>query len=198
MAARLGILVGPKGRGSNMRAIATACQTGELEAEVAIVIGANADASALINAAAMGLATAAISPKAYGEGYGEALLEALRQARCGWVCLAGYLRLLPSEVLRAFPHRILNVHPALLPKFGGKGMFGMHVHEAVVAARETESGCTVHIVTENYDEGPPILQLRCPVHPEDSPEDVAHRVLELEHKAYVAALQSVIKEDGPA
>jgi phosphoribosylglycinamide formyltransferase-1 len=103
------------------------------------------------------------------------------------------MRLLPEEVLAAFPNRVLNIHPALLPKFGGKGMYGMHVHEAVVAARETESGCTVHFVNEHYDEGAILHQRRCPVLPDDTPETLAARVLEQEHLAYPEAIQLVLE-----
>lgn len=102
------------------------------------------------------------------------------------------MRLLPSEVLERYPNRVLNIHPALLPKFGGKGMYGMHVHKAVVEAEESESGCTVHYVNERYDEGAIILQLRCEVRPTDTPEDVAARVLKLEHKAFAEALALVM------
>ncbi|MFN3683119.1 MAG: formyltransferase family protein, partial [Fimbriimonadaceae bacterium] len=111
---------------------------------------------------------------------------------CTLVCLAGYMRLLPKEVLDSFPNRVLNIHPALLPKFGGKGMYGMRVHEAVLRAGEAESGCTVHLVNERYDEGPIVVQLRCPVLPDDTPETLAARVLELEHRAYPEAVRKVL------
>ena len=104
------------------------------------------------------------------------------------------MKKLPIEVLHRYPGRVLNIHPSLLPKFGGKGMYGHHVHEAVIAAHEPESGCTVHVVTENYDEGPIVLQLRCPVESGDSPDTLAARVLELEHRAYPLAIKKVINE----
>lgn len=139
-------------------------------------------------AMALGVRVAVVPPTE--DGYGQALLQAL--ARCDLVCLAGYLRLLPEEVLAAFPGRILNVHPALLPKFGGKGMYGIRVHEAVLSSGERESGATVHLVSERYDEGRIIVQRRCPVFPEDTPESLAARVLEEEHLAYVEAIRSVL------
>jgi len=190
--ATLGILVGPKGRGSNMAAIAEACRDGRLPARVGVVIAPKPESPALGRAAELGLKTAVVEP---GEGYGPRLLEVLKG--CDLVCLAGYLRLLPKEVLDAFPNKILNIHPALLPKFGGKGMYGHHVHEAVLAAGETESGCTVHYVNEHYDEGAIILQRRCPVLPGDTPETLAARVLVEEHLAYVEAIKSLI-EPAPA
>ena len=102
------------------------------------------------------------------------------------------MRLLPQNILDAYPHRVLNIHPALLPKFGGQGMYGAHLHRAVLDSGDTESGCTVHLVNERYDEGPIIHQLRCPVLPDDTPETLAARVLELEHEAYVVAINHVI------
>lgn len=185
--AKLGILVGPKGRGSNMAAIAEACRDGRVPASVAVVVAPKADSPALTRAAELGLLTAVVEP---GEGYGERLNAVLDG--CDWVCLAGYLRLLPAEVLARFPNRILNIHPALLPKFGGRGMYGHHVHEAVLAAGETESGCTVHYVNEHYDEGAVIHQRRCPVKPGDTPDTLAARVLVEEHLAWVDALNMLL------
>jgi phosphoribosylglycinamide formyltransferase 1 len=184
---RLGILVGPKGRGSNMAAIAHACAKGEVDAEVAVVIVPQQETPAMGRARDLGLAVAVVSPQE--EEYGPRLVEALEGRGCDWVCLAGYLRLLPEEVLARFPERILNIHPALLPKFGGKGMYGMRVHEAVLAAGERESGCTVHFVNERYDEGAIVVQRTCPVLPGDTPESLAARVLEQEHLAYPEALR---------
>ncbi len=136
----------------------------------------------------MGVPVAIVEPGL--EDYGAALLGVL--STCDLVCLAGYLRLLPTAVLQAFPNRILNVHPALLPKFGGKGMYGMHVHRAVLDAGEKESGATVHLVTENYDEGTIVVQRRCPVLPGDTPESLSKRVLAEEHEAYVEAIRKVL------
>jgi phosphoribosylglycinamide formyltransferase-1 len=98
---------------------------------------------------------------------------------------------LPSEILAQFPGRVLNIHPALLPKHGGKGMYGIRVHEAVIEAGDSESGCTVHLVTEQYDEGQIVVQLRCPVLAEDTPTTLAARVLELEKQAYPAAIRTL-------
>ncbi|MCX7800795.1 MAG: formyltransferase family protein, partial [Fimbriimonadales bacterium] len=141
---RIGILVGTHGRGSNMRALALACREGRLPAEVALVAGPRADAPALLAAQELGLPTATIDVSAPDAG--RKIAEAFLEARCDLLCLAGYMRLLPREVLEAFPNRVLNIHPALLPKFGGRGMYGMRVHEAVLAGGESESGCTVHLV----------------------------------------------------
>ncbi len=193
---RLGILVGPKGRGTNLRAIQEACAAGEVPAEIGLVVSPKADNPASLWSAEQGLAVRTIPPTE--ERYGEALAEALRDANVRWVCLAGYLRLLPAEVLEAFSDRVLNIHPALLPKFGGQGMYGLRVHEAVVAAGESESGCTVHRVTERYDEGQVLVQRRCPVLPDDTAETLAARVLEEEKRAYPEALRLVLRTDAPA
>ena len=101
--------------------------------------------------------------------------------------------LLPQEVVRRYEGRILNIHPALLPKYGGKGMYGIHVHEAVIAAGEKESGCSIHFVNERYDEGAVLLQKKCPVLPDDTPESLAERVLDLEHTAYPEALKMLVE-----
>lgn len=186
---RLGILIGPKGRGSNMASIADACAEGRLDAEVAVVIAPNDSSPGVETAYSKNLKVAVVPPS---EDYAKNLLEALRGV--DYVCLAGYLRLLPAEVLRQFPNRILNIHPALLPEFGGKGMYGMRVHETVLAAGSKESGCTVHLVNEEYDKGEILLQRRCPVLPGDTPEDLAVRVLKEEHQAYVQALNELIHD----
>lgn len=170
-----------------MTAIINACQDDEISASVAVVVAPKVQTPALAEARAMGVSGAIVTPS--DEGYGRALLDAL--SGCDILCLAGFLRLLPDEVLRAFPERILNVHPSLLPKFGGKGMYGIRVHEAVIAAGETESGATVHLVTEHYDEGRILVQRTCPVLPGDSPASLAERVLAEEHRAYIEALQQV-------
>jgi formyltetrahydrofolate-dependent phosphoribosylglycinamide formyltransferase len=202
---RLAIMVGPKGRGSNMAAIARACASGELEARVATIIAPKDTGPAVETARALGLHVDVIEP---GDDYGPRLLATLTPissagdgasgssegSRVDFICLAGYLRLLPSEVLHAFPRRVLNIHPALLPKFGGKGMYGIRVHAAVLESGERESGASVHYVTEHYDEGDVIAQRTCPVLPGDTPELLAGRVLQEEHKVYVEALRKVIGE----
>ncbi|HXH62363.1 MAG TPA: formyltransferase family protein, partial [Fimbriimonadaceae bacterium] len=117
----------------------------------------------------------------------------LEKERIDVVCLAGFMVLLPVNIVHKYAGRILNIHPALLPKFGGKGMYGIRVHQAVIAAGEKESGCSVHVVTEKYDEGPILLQKRCPVLTDDTPETLADRVLDLEHTAYPEALKLVVE-----
>lgn len=184
---RLAVLVGTKGRGSNMEAIVRACKDGRLPIEVACVIAPSREAPALDRARLLGVPTRLI--EAQGEQFAEELLDLLRKERVDLLCLAGYMRLLPAEVVRAMANRILNIHPALLPKFGGKGMYGMRVHEAVLTSGEAETGATVHFVNERYDEGAVLLQKRVPVEEGDTPETLAARVLPVEHETYVEAIR---------
>lgn len=172
-----------------MAALVTACHSGRVPATPVLVVSPKAGTPAVQRAEALGVPVAVLDPK--DEGYEAALLEAL--SGVDWVCLAGYMTLLPLSVVRAFDGRLLNIHPALLPKFGGKGMYGIHVHEAIIQAGEKESGCSIHLVTERYDDGPVIYQARCPVLPGDTPESLADRVLDLEREAYPEALRLAIE-----
>ncbi|MDR0546990.1 MAG: phosphoribosylglycinamide formyltransferase [Dysgonamonadaceae bacterium] len=117
------------------------------------------------------------------------VLKLLKENAIDFIILAGFLLKIPGNLLQAYPNKILNIHPALLPKYGGKGMYGSHVHEAVVANRETESGITIHYVNENYDEGAVIFQARCAVLPSDSAEDVAAKVHELEYRWFPEVIE---------
>ncbi len=123
------------------------------------------------------------------------LLSVLKEFDIDFIVLAGYLQKIGDDLIESFPNRIVNIHPALLPKFGGKGMYGMHVHRAVKAAGETESGPTIHFVNENYDEGAIIEQHRCSIDENDSPEDIQKKVLALEHKYFAPCIEKLITED---
>ncbi|TXC85403.1 phosphoribosylglycinamide formyltransferase [Luteibaculum oceani] len=112
------------------------------------------------------------------------IVTLLKEKHINWIILAGFLLKIPKNILEAYPNEIINIHPALLPKFGGKGMYGMHVHKAVVEANEKETGITIHKVNENYDEGAIISQFSTAVHPDDTPEDVQQKVQQLEHKHF--------------
>lgn len=113
-----------------------------------------------------------------------AVRHELQGQRIDLVVLAGFMRLIPAEMVRAFEGRLVNIHPSLLPNHGGKGMYGQRVHEAVIAAGDAESGITIHLVNEHYDEGHVLFQARCPVHPGDTPDSLAERVHALEHAHY--------------
>ena len=125
---------------------------------------------------------------------GEQILALLHEYHIDFIVLAGFLVRVPERLLHAYPDKIINIHPALLPKFGGKGMYGDRVHEAVVAAGETESGITIHYINEHYDEGDTIFQAKCPVLPDDSAIDVAQKVHSLEYKHYPLIIERTILE----
>lgn len=187
---RIAVLVSGKGRGSNMQAIIDACRAGKINGEVVLVIGVRDDAPAMERARAAGVKALAISPKSFesDEAYNEALLGALQEHNVDLVCLAGYMRPLGRDVVNAYRGRIMNVHPALIPAFCGKGMYGHHVHEAVINRGVKYTGVTVHFVDEEYDHGPIIAQTVVPVEDDDTPETLAARVLQHEHETYIKAI----------
>jgi phosphoribosylglycinamide formyltransferase-1 len=173
-----------------MQAIVDACTSGKINGVVTLVVGVKDDAPAMERARAAGVKTAAISPRPFQDpqDYDDALLKALRDERIELICLAGYMRVLGQGIVDAYRGRIMNVHPALIPSFCGHGMYGHHVHEAVVARGVKVTGATVHFVDEDYDTGPIILQTVVLVEPNDTPDDVAARVLVQEHKTYTDAI----------
>lgn len=185
------VMVSGHGRGSNLRALVEACVAGAIPARIAVVIGTRTAAPAIEFARQSGIPVAIISPRRYendDEGYAAALSGVLARHNVGLICLAGYMRMLPDSVVAAYRNRIMNVHAALLPLFGGRGMFGENVHRAVLESGMKVSGCTVHFVDEHYDTGPIIVQRTVPVMPDDTPETLAARVLAEEHRAYVQAV----------
>ncbi|ROL57053.1 phosphoribosylglycinamide formyltransferase [Bacteroidetes/Chlorobi group bacterium Naka2016] len=190
---RIGFLASHNG--SNMQAIIDSIKRGELDAIPAVVISNNSNAFALERARREGIPAYHISSKQYPteEELDKAILETLIKHNVNIVCLAGYMKKVGPKVLNYFKNRVLNIHPALLPKFGGKGMFGKYVHEAVLKAGEKESGCTVHLVDEIYDHGRILGQKIVPVFPDDTVETLAQRVLEQEHKLYPEVLQKIAK-----
>lgn len=165
------------GRGSNLTALLEALRGSPL-AQVALVLSNRADAPALARAREWGIAAEPLASFRDGQEW----LTRLRAHQVDLIVLAGYLKLVPAEVIRAYRGRIVNIHPALLPAFGGPGMYGHHVHEAVIRAGVPESGATVHLVDEEYDRGAILAQARVPVLPGDTPEALAARVLEAEHR----------------
>jgi phosphoribosylglycinamide formyltransferase-1 len=183
-ALRLGVLA--SGGGTNLQAVIDASDDGRIPARVVVVISNNSRAGALERARRHGIPAHHLSNYHFPDDrdLDRALVELLRKYEVDLVLFAGYMKKRGSGFLKAFPGRILNIHPALLPRFGGKGMYGMKVHRAVLAAGETESGATVHVVDEVYDHGPILAQRRVPVLPNDTPESLAARVLGVEHKIY--------------
>lgn len=193
---RIAILVSGPSRGSNMEAIIEACRDRRIpDSAVVAVIGARDDAPALHKAHALSVSTAVVNPREFPEPdmYGDALLWVLQKAQPDLICLAGYMRLLPAQVVQAYPMRIMNIHPALLPLFGGKGMYGLRVHQAAIDSGMKITGCTVHFVDEGYDTGPIILQRCAPILDDDTPETLAARVLPVEHETYIEAIRLFVQ-----
>jgi len=187
MPTRLAVLA--SGRGSNLQAIIEHFDNlaRERVAKVVLVASNRADSPALIRAA-----TASIDIANFDAADdGTQLLELLRKFRVDLVVLAGYLKRIPPSVIREYAGRIINIHPALLPAFGGEGMYGARVHEAVIASGARESGVTVHLVDDEYDRGPIVAQWRVPVEPSDTPESLASRVLAVEHVVYPRVIEMV-------
>lgn len=189
---RIGFLASHNG--TNMRAIVAAMRGGSLEAEPTVLISNNRDSSAIAWAAENKLPWAHISAKSEGsEAAADArIAETLQRHGADLVVLAGYMRKLGSMTLKAYSRRILNVHPALLPKFGGQGMYGAHVHEAVLRAGERETGVTIHLVDDQYDHGAIVAQARVPVEASDTPATLAARVQAREQTLYPETLRRII------
>jgi len=175
---RIGALL--SGGGRTLLNIADRIDAGDLDAEVAVVIASREGVAGVGRARDRGFDVHVLDDD-------EAITATLLAASVNLVCLCGYLRLLRIDA--AFEGRIINIHPALLPDFGGPGMYGERVHAAVLASGRTESGCTVHFVDEQYDHGPIILQRRCPVRPDDDVASLAARVFEQECIAYPEAIR---------
>ena len=158
--------------------------------EVVLVVSNKATAGGLTMAAERGIPTLVVRRADWKQG--EELLRGLRGFAVDLIVLAGFLWLIPPYLVKAFPNKIINIHPALLPKYGGKGMYGRHVHEAVRAAGEVESGITIHYVNERYDEGNIIYQAAVRLDPEDTAEQIAERVLRLEHGNYWRVVRDLV------
>jgi phosphoribosylglycinamide formyltransferase 1 len=178
--------------GSNMQAIIDACKDGRLRAKPCVVISNNSDSMALQRAKHEGIPGHHVSSHTHpGDAEDREILRVLRLHGVDTVILAGYMKKLGPATLAAYRGRVLNIHPALLPKFGGKGMYGRLVHEAVLAAGEQVTGVTVHAIDEHYDTGPILNQCRVPVEAGDTVETLSARVLRQEHRLYIETLQKI-------
>lgn len=186
------IAIFASGNGSNAENIAQYF-TNDPEVHISLIISNKYDAYVHERAKKLGIPSYTFSKAEFDDG--SLIIDTLKQYKIDFIVLAGFLLKVSKPILDAYPHRIVNIHPALLPKFGGKGMYGDNVHRAVVEAGETESGITIHYVNENYDEGNVIFQSLCEVTPEDSPDDVAQKVHELEYKYFPEIIERIIKLD---
>jgi phosphoribosylglycinamide formyltransferase-1 len=183
--------------GSGMRAVVTAIEAGDLDASACLVVSNRNQAPALEFGREHGLETKFIPTVPDADSADRRLAAALSETNVDWVLLAGYLRKLGPVTLSTFRDRILNIHPSLLPKFGGQGMYGRRVHEAVIASGATESGASVHLVDEAYDHGAVLAQARVPVLPDDTAETLEKRVMAAESGLYVDLLKRICATPDP-
>lgn len=181
------------GTGGNALNLLRACREGRVPAEPVLALASSPKAGGIPRLEAEGLKVAVLERKAFPDdaAYSAACYAAAEAAGAEVICLAGWLKRL--VVPKAWEGRILNIHPGLLPAFGGPGMYGMHVHRAVLAAGVPESGCTIHLVDDEYDHGTPLAEARVPVLPGDTPEDLQRRVYAEEMRLYPAALAAFLK-----
>ena len=185
---RIGVLA--SGEGTNSQAILDACARGEVPGQVVVVVSNKPGARALERARAAGVPAVLLDHRAYADrqAFEQHLAEVLKTHAVDLVCLAGFLRILSPWFVAQFPGRIMNIHPALLPSFGGRGMYGAHVHETVLAYGVKVSGCTIHFVDDTPDGGPIILQAAVPVRDDDTPSTLAARIAAQEHHLYPEAV----------
>lgn len=176
------------GRGSNVQAVIDFF-AGKGKAEVALIVCNNPEAGVLDIAARHHIPVRLTDRKSFKE---PEFVDLLKSYNPSLLVLAGFLWKVPETIVKGFPGKIINVHPALLPKYGGKGMYGAHVHQAVVAAEEKESGITIHFVNEHYDEGATILQAHCSLIPEDNHETLAEKIHQLEHYFFPRTIEFLL------
>jgi len=189
---KMRIAVALSGRGSNLEALLSALGPGA-RAQVALVVSDRAEAAGLDHARDRGIPAQVLSQPADGDEW----LRLLWRFQIDLVVLAGYLKLVPAPVIAAYRGRIINIHPGLLPEFGGKGMYGLRVHQAVLASGAQESGATVHLVDEVYDHGAVLAQARVPVLSGDTPDTLAERVLAVEHRLLPATVLAAATAGRP-
>ena len=201
MSEPVNILVLVSGGGTNLQALIDARAGGALGGgRISAVLSDRGGVYALERAKAAGIPAFVETPDmrlprpARRLELSDRILRLCREKKIGLIVYAGFLSILSGEIIAEYSRRMINIHPALLPKFGGQGMYGRHVHEAVLAAGETESGCTVHLVDAGTDTGPILLQRKVPVLPDDTPENLAERILKEEHIAIVEGVKMMLKE----
>lgn len=190
------VAVFASGRGSNFRHIVEKIRTDSVQARVALLITNNPDAGALKIARDYGIPARIFPPVDFpnSNSYNDSILEVLVAKRIEYIVLAGYMRLVGSQIVNKYENRIINIHPALLPAFGGKGMYGHHVHEAVFESGVKFSGATVHIVDTKYDNGPIVLQDVVSIADVKNADEIAEKVLDIEHRIFPEALRLLVEQ----
>jgi len=183
------IAVFASGSGSNAENIARHFQPNP-NIEVSLILSNNANALVLERAEKLGISSHVFTRSEFKES--DDVVNILKKFKIDFVVLAGFLWLIPKNLIRSYPNRIVNIHPALLPKYGGKGMYGMKVHEAVIQNGDTESGISIHMVNEVYDEGEIVFQGKCPVEKGDTPEDLARKVHALEYEYFPKIIEQLL------
>jgi phosphoribosylglycinamide formyltransferase-1 len=186
------IAVFASGEGSNTQNIIDYFNSSDYGIKVVLVISNNSKANVLNRAKEAGIPSLILDRNTFYDRH--QLIELLKSANIDLIVLAGFLWKVPENLIKSFPNKIINIHPALLPKFGGKGMYGMHVHHAVVQAKEKQSGISIHYVNENYDEGQLISQHRCTVSLSDTAETVANKIHKLEIEFFPKAILDLLKD----
>jgi phosphoribosylglycinamide formyltransferase-1 len=183
------------GRGSNFKKILEKVKENYIPADIVLLITNNAKAGALAIAASSSIPAKVIIPGEFDDSnaFNDAILQALIDAKVDYIILAGYLKLIGPQIVDRYKNKILNIHPALLPSFGGKGMYGHHVHQAVYDCGAKVSGVTVHLVNNEYDLGPIVMQRAVPIDDVKSPDEIASRVLKIEHKIYPEAVKLLVE-----
>jgi phosphoribosylglycinamide formyltransferase-1 len=183
------IAIFASGEGTNAQRIINHFKTSE-KASVILLVSNRASAPVLEKATMAGIDTLVINREQF---YGsDEVVDALHNAKIDLIVLAGFLWMIPDNLIKAFPKKIVNIHPALLPKFGGKGMYGMNVHKAVIEAKESETGISIHYVNEHYDEGEIIAQHKCVINENDNPEIVAQKIRKLEHDFFPKVIEGLV------
>lgn len=183
------------GSGSNFQAIIDSIEKGEIEAKISGLIASRSGIGAIERANSHNIPHYVPSDKDSDLNFSELLITKLKDWSPDLIVLAGFLKKIPSEVIEKYRNRIINIHPSLLPKFGGKGFYGINVHRAVIDAGEAESGCTVHFVNEYYDKGDIIRQQRVRVSHDDTPETLAQKVLKEEHKLLPSVIAEILNKN---
>lgn len=178
------------GSGSNAENIANYF-AGSADVNISLIISNNPNAFVLERAKKLGIKSLVVTKAEFTAA--DTLLEILKEHGIDFIVLAGFLLLVPAKLIEAYPGRIVNIHPALLPKHGGKGMYGDNVHKAVVAAGDKESGITIHLIDEHYDKGTTFFQAKCAVEPTDTPDDVAAKVHALEYEHFPRVIDEILK-----